>query len=136
MYLSKKTDSAFSFKDQDQIVSFDSVTFWSWQYRSTHPEFSCKKGVFKVFAKFTGKRQCWYPIVNKVAGWRSATLLKNRLGERCFPVNFANFLRKCILQSICKRLRLTVAIHKLFFINKIKKSNFFVMHQFVLINTK
>ena len=29
MYLSKKTDSAFSFKDQDQIVSFDSVTFWS-----------------------------------------------------------------------------------------------------------
>ena len=30
---------------------------------------------------------------NKVAGFRPATLLKKRLWHRCFPVNFAKFLR-------------------------------------------
>ena len=30
---------------------------------------------------------------NKVAGLRPATLLKKRLWHRCFPVNFAKFLR-------------------------------------------
>ena len=30
---------------------------------------------------------------NKVAGHRAATLLKKGLWQRCFPVNFAKFLR-------------------------------------------
>ena len=30
----------------------------------------------------------------KVAGLRPATLLKNELWHRCFPVNFAEFLSK------------------------------------------
>ena len=40
-------------------------------YRSSRPEVFCKKGILKIFAKFTGKH----------------------LRHRCFPVNFAKFLR-------------------------------------------
>ena len=32
-------------------------------------------------------------LFNKVAGLRAATLLKKGLWHRCFPVNFAEFLR-------------------------------------------
>ena len=35
---------------------------------------------------------------------RPATLLKKRLWHRCFPVNFAEFLRKHILKNMCERL--------------------------------
>ena len=31
--------------------------------------------------------------------WRPATLLKKRLWHRCFPVNFATFLRTPVLQN-------------------------------------
>ena len=48
--------------------------------RSSHRRCSVRKGVPKNFAKFTGKRL------------RPATSLK-RLWHRCFPVNFAKFLR-------------------------------------------
>ena len=42
----------------------------------------------------------------KVAGLRPATLLKKRLWHRCFPANFAKFLRTCFLQNISWRLLL------------------------------
>ena len=29
------------------------------KHRISHPEVSCKKGVLKNFAKFTGKHLCW-----------------------------------------------------------------------------
>ena len=48
--------------------------------RSSRQEVFYKKGVFRNFAKFTGKRLCLRP----------ATLLKMRLW---FPVNFTKFLR-------------------------------------------
>ena len=41
---------------------------------------------------------------NKVAGLRPATLLKKRLWNRCFPVNFAKFLRTSFLQNTSERL--------------------------------
>ena len=47
----------------------------------------------KIFAKLTGKHLCQSLFFNKVAGLRPATLLKKRLWHRCFPVNFAKFLR-------------------------------------------
>ena len=50
-------------------------------HRSSRPEVFCKKGVLKNFTKFTGKRP------------RPANLLKKRLWDRRFPVNFAKFLR-------------------------------------------
>ena len=43
-----------------------------------------KKGILKKFVKSIGEHLCL----------RSATLLKKRLWHRCFPVNFAKFLRK------------------------------------------
>ena len=52
-----------------------------------------KKGVLENFAKCTGKHLCQSLFLNKVAGLRPATLLKERLWHRSFPVNFAKFLR-------------------------------------------
>ena len=60
---------------------------------SSRPEVFCKKGVLRNFTKFTGKHLCQSLLFNKVAGPRPATLLKKRLWHRCFPVNFAKFLR-------------------------------------------
>ena len=60
------------------------------KYRSSRPEMFCKKGVLRHFAKFNGKHLCQGLFINKVAG---LTLLKKRLWHRCFPVNFAKFLR-------------------------------------------
>ena len=56
---------------------------WSGKHSSSRPEEFCKKGVLGNFAKFTGKYLCQRLFFNKVAGLR----------HRCFPVNFAKFLR-------------------------------------------
>ena len=60
---------------------------------SNLPEVFCKKGVLRNFAKFTGKRLYQSLFFKKVAGFRPITLLKKRLGHRCFPVNLMKFLR-------------------------------------------
>ena len=60
---------------------------------STQPRCSMKKGVLRNFTKFTEKHLCQGLFFNKVAGLRSPTLFKGRLWHRCFPVNFAKFLR-------------------------------------------
>ena len=60
--------------------------------RSSRPEVFCKKGVLRNFAKFTGKHLCQSLFYNKVAALRPATLLKERLWHRSFPVNFVKFL--------------------------------------------
>ena len=61
--------------------------------RSNRPEVFCKKDVLKNFIKFTGKHLCQSLFFNEVAGLRPATSLKKRLWHRCFPFNFAKFLR-------------------------------------------
>ena len=61
--------------------------------RSSRPEVFCKKGVFRIFTKFTGKHMCQSIFFNEVADLRPATLLKTRLWHKCFPVNFDKFLR-------------------------------------------
>ena len=58
---------------------------FSW-VRSNHPKVFCKKGVLGNFAKFTRKRLCQCLL-------RPATLFKKILWHRCFPMNFAKFLR-------------------------------------------
>ena len=57
----------------------------------------CEKGVLRNFAKFTRKHLCQSLFFNKVADNRLATLLKMRLWLKCFPVNFAKFLRTTFL---------------------------------------
>ena len=67
----------------------------------------CKKGVPKNFAKFTGKNQCQSLFFNKVASLRPAALLKKRLWHRCFPKNFAKFLRTPFLTEHLRWMLLT-----------------------------
>ena len=50
-------------------------------------------GVLRNFAKFAGKHLCQTLFFNKVVDLRPATLLKKSLWHRCFPVNFAKFIR-------------------------------------------
>ena len=59
----------------------------------------CKKGVFKILTKFTEKYLCLNLVFKKVSGQRLGTLFKERLRHRCFPVNFAKFLRTHFLLS-------------------------------------
>ena len=67
-------------------------------------EVFCKKDVLKNFAKSTGKRLCQSLFFNRVVGLRSATLLKKKLWHRCFPVNFAKFLRTPFVQKTSGQL--------------------------------
>ena len=52
-----------------------------------------QKSVLKDFRKFTGKCLCQSLFFDITEGLRHATLLKKRLWNRCFPVNFEKFLR-------------------------------------------
>ena len=69
--------------------------------RSSHRRYSVKKGVLRNFTKFTAKHLCQSLFFNKVAGLKPAKLLKKRLWHRCFPVNFAKFLRKPLDECFC-----------------------------------
>ena len=67
-------------------------------FRSSYRRCSVTKGVLRNFAKFTGEHL------------RPATLLKRKPWHRCFPVNFAKFLRtstvasvRCRTASVCCR---------------------------------
>ena len=72
------------------------------------PEVFCKKVVLRNFVKCKGKHMCQSLLFNKVAGLRSATLLKKRLWQKCFPLNFAKFLGTPFLQNTSWRLLLVV----------------------------
>ena len=63
-----------------------------YRFRSSHQRCSRRKGVLRNFAKFTGN--CLRP----------AAFLKKRPLHRCFPVNFAKFLRTPFLQSTINEL--------------------------------
>ena len=69
-------------------------------FRSSLPELLYKNCVLRNLAKFTWKHLCQSLFFNNVAGLRSATLLKKRLWHRCFPVNFAIFLRNFVTSFV------------------------------------
>ena len=62
-----------------------------------------KKVVLRNFEKFTEKCLRQSLFFNNVA-FRSATLLKNRLWHRCFPVNFAKEHLRTIVSEKTKRV--------------------------------
>ena len=68
-------------------------------YRSRSQEVFCKKGVYRNFAKFTGKHLCQSLFFNKVAGLSLSLqlYLKKVSFTGVFPVNFAKLLRTCFL---------------------------------------
>ena len=67
------------------------------RFRSSHRRCSVRKAVLRNFAKFTRKHLCQSLFFNKVLGW-PATLLKRRLWNRCFSVNFEKLLRTSFSQ--------------------------------------
>ena len=123
-------------------------------FRGSHRRCSVTKGVLRNFSKFTGKhlRQILSfnkvagLLFNKVVGLRPATLLKNRLWHRCFPVNFCEISKNTfcyrtppVAASVfCKRKDVAVKIEKLkAFIIKyynISKSYSVQFHLFDLVN--
>ena len=68
-------------------------------FRSSRPEVFCKKGALRNFAKFTGKHLRQSLFFNKIEDLNPATSSKKSLWHRCFPVNFAKFLRTSFLQN-------------------------------------
>ena len=70
-----------------------------------------EKGVLKNFAKFTGKHLCQSLFFINIAGQWPTILLKKKLWNRYFPVNFAKFLRSPFLWKPSERLLLSMRIH-------------------------
>ena len=60
--------------------------------RGSRSNVFCKKGIVKDFAKFTGKQLCQSLFLIKLQA-ATASLLKKKLWHKCFPMNFAEFLR-------------------------------------------
>ena len=80
------------------------LEFAAFIYFCTAPEVFYKKGVHRNFTKFTGKHLCQSIFFNKVAG--HCNFIKMKLWHRCFPMNFAKFLRTPFLQNTSGRLLL------------------------------
>ena len=97
--------AANTFLQLNMVFIADNRTGWS-----SHQRCSVSKGVPRNFAKLTGKHKCQGLFFNKVEGLRAATLLKKGLLHRCFPVNFAKFLRTLFLQNTYGRLLLPVFV--------------------------
>ena len=111
--------SSFKYTNQElRSRNFHNMSYSPWNFfcrrkfwvklRSSHRRCSLKKGALRNLAKFTGKHLCPRLLLNKIAGLRPATLLKKSLWHRCFPVNFAKFLRAPFLQNTSGRLLLKV----------------------------
>ena len=91
---------------------------------------SVKRVFLRNFAKFTGKHLCQSLFFNKITGLRTATLLKKRLLHRCFPVNFAKFLRTPFLQNSSGRLLLKVFLIFNYLKGKARFHTFLVIFSF------
>ena len=70
---------------------------------------SCQELFFK-FGNFTRIHLCWSLFFNKVTGLGPAALFKKRLRHRCFPVNFAKFLRTTFFKEHLQRLLLKMSV--------------------------
>ena len=84
-------------------------------FRSSHRRCSVRKDVLRNFTKFTGKHLYQSLFFNKVAAPRPAVLLKKRLWQRCFPVNFVKFLGTPFLQNTTDWLLLLFLRFALYF---------------------
>ena len=67
-----------------------------------------RKGVFRNFAKFTGKQLCQSIFFNKVAGLRHATLLKKETLAQVFSFEFYEISKNTFYTE---HLSVTASIH-------------------------
>ena len=102
----KLSRSRLDLKKQEFFI----ISCQTFQMQNSHRRCSIKKDVLRNFAKFTGEHLYQSLFFNKVAGLGPATLLKKRLFHRCFPVNFAKYLRTRFLQNTSGRLPLQMEI--------------------------
>ena len=69
------------------ISTFYDLAFF--KSKSSHRRCSVKKNEFLKTLQNSQESICARVFLSKVAGLRPATLLKKRLWDRCFPLNFA-----------------------------------------------
>ena len=81
------------------------------KFRSSNRRCFERKDVLRNFAKLSGKTLCQGLLFDKDIDLRPASLLKKRLWHRCFPTNFAKFLRKRFLQNASRQLLLEIKSH-------------------------
>ena len=96
VYCTKLRKSFLTIDSDSKLRSFLSIwwctTFvcltlqWCTEQKSNRPEVFCIKGV-------QNSQENIFVRVNKVSGFRPATLLKKSICQNCSPVNFTNFLR-------------------------------------------
>ena len=80
------------------IAKFLRTVFLQNTSRSSHLQMLFKIGVLKSFTNFTGKHLCWSLFLKNLRA-AGLQLHKKRLQNRCFPVNFAKFLRTHFLKE-------------------------------------
>ena len=103
-------------------IKSNSVLLCYVRVRSSCQEVFCRKSVLIDFAKFTRKHLWQSLFFNKVAGLRPATLLKTRLWHRCFPVNFAKFLKTSLLTEHLRWLPLAFQNESILYISRSSRS--------------
>ena len=86
------------------------TTTW---FRCSHQRFSGRKDILRNFAKFTGKHCARVSFLIKLQDWGAANLLKKKIWHRCFPVNFAKFLRTPFFKEYLWWLLLKLHAHRL-----------------------
>ena len=69
--------------------------------------FFIKKPFLKI-SKYSPENTCVRVSFNKVAGLQPCNFIKERLQRKCFPVNFAKFLKTPILKDISEWLLLAI----------------------------
>ena len=72
---------------------------WHCVTRSSHRRRSIQRVFLKISQNLQENACDRIFFLNKVGDLRAATLLKKRLWHRCFPVNFAKFLKTPFLQN-------------------------------------
>ena len=96
-----------------------------------------KKKFSKLFSKLKGKHLCCSLFFDKNTGLRPATLIRKRLQQRCFAVNFVNFSRTPFLQNTFRHLSHSFILQRNFIylfepsVRKILKNSRFY-HLFIL----
>ena len=100
-------------------IYFSFIVYTSWDsylikcrkliiFQKQPPEVFYTKVVLKNIANFTRKDKCRSLFFNKLASLRTASLLKEGLWRRCFPINFEKFWRTPFLHNTPWRLLLVI----------------------------
>ena len=86
-----------SYSEFQQTSNMEKITTIANSIRSRRPEVLCKKGVLRNFEKFIGKHLYQSLFFNKVAGLRSATLLKKETLVQVFSCEFCEIAKNTFL---------------------------------------